>query len=109
MMTLNEFFFGGNAATSPRAIYHLGRAVSMVNERLETEDALSNSTLAVVNLLIVQELLRESRLKAEVHLEGLKKMIELRGGLSQLGDDNTFVLKVCKYVLPSFLQIDFLA
>lgn len=94
---MNGFFFEKDLL-SPNASYHLGQAVSLVNQRLGTAEALSDSSLVVVNFLIVQELLRESRSKAEIHLRGLQKMIELRGGLSQLGRDSGLALKICKCV-----------
>lgn len=81
---------------SSKAIYHLNQAVRLVKQKLQTVEALSNSNLAVVNFLIVQELLREEQSKAEVHSQGLQKMIELRGGLSQLGEDSLLALKICK-------------
>lgn len=97
MGTMNGFFHGQDMLSS-NASYHLGQAVSLVNQRLGTAEALSDSSLAVVNFLIVQQLLRESRTQAEIHLRGLQKMIELRGGISQLGQDNALALKICKYV-----------
>ncbi|EXJ79038.1 hypothetical protein A1O3_08539 [Capronia epimyces CBS 606.96] len=95
MATLNAFFFGREAVPS-KAIYHLGQAVSLVNQQLQTAEALSDSNLAVVNFLVVQELLREAQPEAEVHLRGLQKMIQLRGGLSQLGEDSPLAIKICK-------------
>jgi len=95
MATLNEFLFAGEVASS-EAIYHLSQAISLVNRELGTAEALSNSNLAVVNFLIFQGLLQERKLTAEVHLKGLRKMVELRGGLSQLEEDSKLVLKICK-------------
>ena len=95
MATFNEFFFDREIVSS-KAIYHLNQAVRLVKQKLQTAEALSESNLAVVNFLIVQELLREAHSVAEVHLKGLHRMIELRGGLSQLGEDSLLALKICK-------------
>ncbi|EGZ76383.1 hypothetical protein NEUTE2DRAFT_98137 [Neurospora tetrasperma FGSC 2509] len=96
MAALSDFFFGDQALT-PDAIYHLSQAIHMVNQTLETNGALSESNLAVVNFLVIQELLRDSfKSKAEVHLKGLQRMLELRGGLNSLGEDNPLGIKISK-------------
>jgi hypothetical protein len=59
MATLNEFFFGGEVVSS-KAIYHLSQTDGLVNQTLQTTEALSNSNLAVFNFLIVQALVREA-------------------------------------------------
>ncbi|CCC06300.1 hypothetical protein SMACR_00517 [Sordaria macrospora] len=96
MAALSDFFFGDQALT-PEAIYHLSQAIHMVNQTLETNDAVSDSNLAVVNFLVIQELLKDSmKSKAEVHLKGLQRMVELRGGLLSLGEDNPLGIKISK-------------
>lgn len=97
MANLHDFFFGGHSSASKAAVYHLSQAVKLVNQQLRTPKAISNSSLAVVNHLVGQELLQGGQPIAEMHLEGLQKMVELRGGLSQLVD-NVLILKICKYV-----------
>ena len=98
MGTMHGFFYGKESKDlmSSNTMYHLGRAVGLVNQKLETPEALSDSSLAVVNFLVVNELLRESKPKARIHLRGLQKMIELRGGLSHLGAGSLLTLKICK-------------
>ncbi|KIW10155.1 hypothetical protein PV08_11116 [Exophiala spinifera] len=94
LCTLNGFFLG-EPNVSHEALYHLSRAVSLVNEQLGTTKALSNSTLVVVNFLVVYEIVRESRNEAEIHLKGLQKMVDMRGGLASLeaSEDALLVLK----------------
>jgi hypothetical protein len=94
MATLHDFFFDQPVA-SPGAMFHLGQAVKLVNQNLQSTQGLSNPNLAVVNFLVLRELLREDRERAAIHLKGLHKMVELRGGLSQL-DDDILALKFCK-------------
>lgn len=97
MATYVQFFSGRETvSTSSQAIYHLNQAVGLVNKKLQTVEALSNTNLAVVNFLVVHELLRESGSKARIHMKGLQKMVELRGGLSQLEDDDLLAVKFCK-------------
>ncbi len=96
MGTMNEFFFGRDVVSS-KASYHLSQAIGLVNQNLQTAEALSNSNIAVVNFLVVQELLREAQPNAKIHMEGLQMMIELRGGISQLeAEDCILVLKLHK-------------
>ncbi|KAJ9632781.1 hypothetical protein H2204_007656 [Knufia peltigerae] len=105
LATLNDFFFG-SIIVSHEALYHLTRAVSLVNEDLKTTKALSSSTLTVVNFLVVHEIVRESKIEAEIHLEGLRKMVSLRGGLANLeaSEDALLVLKFCRTDLDCALS-----
>lgn len=95
MATLNAFVFATEAPPS-EANYHLGKAVGLVKEKLGTAEALTNSNISVVNFLAVRDMYRGDQLSAEIHLKGLLKMVELRGGLSQLEGDCTLALKICK-------------
>jgi Fungal specific transcription factor domain len=108
MATLNDFVFSAAAAEGqgqevnepPEATHHLSQAIRLVNQKLSTAEALSASSLSVVNFLVVREMFRGERRNAEIHLMGLKKMVALRGGLERLeGEDRTLVLKICKYFL----------
>lgn len=95
MATLNAFVF----ATDPVALeanYHLGKAVGLVIQKLNTSEALTNSSISVVNFLVVRDMYRGDQSSAEIHLRGLQKMVEFRGGLSQLEEDCNLALKVCK-------------
>jgi hypothetical protein len=102
MATLNGFVFASNPL-SLDAVRHLAKAVGLVNEKLATPDALASSSISVVNFLVVREMLRGDKHSAEIHLNGLRKMIALRGGLSALRDDHTLALKICKYGISKTL------
>lgn len=95
MEACNGFFFGGGVS-SPEALGHLSQAFTLVNRRLMSDEALSDSTLGIVLMLIFQEQIREEQWEAKIHYEGLRKMIELRGGLSQLEGNLPLLLKICK-------------
>lgn len=94
MSTMNHFFFGRSVDSSD-SLYHLSQAVSLVNQTLDTPEALSNANLSVVNFIVVHELLNGAQGRAEIHLKGLQQMIELRGGITELGD-KMLMAKACK-------------
>lgn len=95
MQASNEIFHC-HGESSQKAMYHLSQTFTQVNKRLQSEDALSDSTIAIVMSLINQEQIRQHLSAAMVHVKGLEKMIELRGGLNQLGENLPLVLKICK-------------
>ncbi len=65
---------------------------------MQGEEALSDSTLCMVMMLILQEQIRHEK-ASQIHYEGLRKMIKLRGGLSQLESCPTLLTKMSKLVL----------
>jgi hypothetical protein len=95
MEACNEFFSNG-VSRSYKALNFLSQTFAVVQERLQSEDALSDSTLGLVLSLVLQEQIRQEKVEAEIHYNGLKKMINLRGGLCQLEKNLPLVLKICK-------------
>jgi hypothetical protein len=95
-MSSLDSFFSGSEYLPPKAVHHLGCAVNLVNTRLGTAEALSDSNLAAVNFLVVHHLVREEHEQAQVHYRGLQKMVELRGGMARLAHDDVLALKLCK-------------
>lgn len=95
MQAANETFLG-KGDTSPAALHHLSQTLAQVKRRLESRDALSDSTIGIVVSLITQEQMRQHLSAAEVHVMGLKRIVDLRGGLDQLQGDIPLILKVCK-------------
>ncbi|KAH6665247.1 hypothetical protein B0J14DRAFT_620962 [Halenospora varia] len=77
MASTNEFFIGGGIS-SLKALSYLSNTLSLVKRRMQGDKALSDSTLCMI------------------HYEGLRKMIKLRGGLSQLESCPTLLLKMSK-------------
>lgn len=97
MKACNEIFLcDGDSSAS--ALYHLSRTFARVKRRLESEHALTDSTIAIVMSLVSQEQIRQQHSAAQVHAKGLIKLIELRGGLKQLEGNIGLVLKICKSV-----------
>jgi hypothetical protein len=83
LMEAFNHFFMEEGTSSPEALYHLSTTFSLVEERLKSAEALSDSTLGIIFMLVLQEQIRQGQIEAEIHFDGLKKMIELRGGLSK--------------------------
>ncbi|KAH8898898.1 hypothetical protein GQ53DRAFT_878165 [Thozetella sp. PMI_491] len=104
LMEASNDFFLRKGLDSPEGLYHLSQTFTLVNKRLESEDALSDSTLAVIVMLIIQEQIRKRKLEAQVHYQGLVKMIDLRGGLGQLENNLPLLLKICKMDITYALQ-----
>jgi hypothetical protein len=101
MAACNETILGGKG--SSKAVFHSSQTFAQVNKRLGTDQALSDSTLAIIVMLIMQEQMRKEEHEAEIHYEGLKKMVELRGGLSQIESNRPLVVKICKSVYISLI------
>lgn len=95
MQTCNEIMLG-KTARSPVALYHQSCAYLTVNQKLQGEEALLDSTLWLVVILINQEQLTQRHDISNIHLKGLERLIELRGGLSKLEPNAGLVLKICK-------------
>jgi hypothetical protein len=98
MASTNEFFLG-KGTNSPQALAYLSNSLLLVKRRMDGENALSDSTLAMIMLLILQEQVRHEE-ASQIHYEGLRTMINLRGGLHQLQSCPTLLLKMSKSVSP---------
>jgi hypothetical protein len=97
MQTCNEMYCN-NGNSSTKALYHLTQTFNHVTRLLAGPDALSDSAIMIVVSLISHELMRKGYGDLKVHLNGLKRMIQLRGGLSKLEGNPALLLKVCKCV-----------
>ncbi|PMD40868.1 hypothetical protein L207DRAFT_633817 [Hyaloscypha variabilis F] len=80
-------FEHGKASNSPEnAHYFLSRSISAVKEDLEDSSKQgSDSMIATVASLANLENLNGRSDSAEVHMKGLQRMVQLRGGLQALG------------------------
>lgn len=66
------------------AMRHLSQTFRLVNERLSGNDAVSDATIAVVVILAQHERLRGNHREGLVHVGGLERMVQLRGGVTAL-------------------------
>jgi hypothetical protein len=73
---------------------HVSNTLRLVNKKLSGGEALSDSTFAVVICMCIYERLRGEYDKGLVHLKGLQRMVELRGGISQLTSNSSLVQKI---------------
>ncbi|GKT54607.1 hypothetical protein ColTof3_01946 [Colletotrichum tofieldiae] len=73
-------FFEYKEHESPEAIAHMTQAFALVNQRLSGPDAISNPTIALY----------------KTHLLGLVRMVELRGGIHVLEENDDVLQKICR-------------
>jgi hypothetical protein len=70
-----------------KVTHHISQALRLVNEKLSGKNAISNTNIAVVVIMAQFERLQNHYRQGLVHLDGLQRMVELRGGISQLKRD----------------------
>lgn len=112
---LHMFVFG--KGTVKTILNHRAKAISAVNKALSTQDRatrLSDSNLgAVFNLLTVEEGLMMPHFKDEIpydeqpnammmHLNGLREMLSMRGGLEAVGTNRILQAFILWYVTSYF-------
>jgi hypothetical protein len=112
---LHMFIFG--KGTVQAILDHRAKAISAVNKALSTQDRavrFSDATLgAVFNLLTVEEGLMMPVFEDEIpydeqpnamdmHLNGLREMLNLRGGLKAVGTNRILQAFILWYVTPHF-------
>ncbi|KAI8624431.1 hypothetical protein F5Y19DRAFT_314858 [Xylariaceae sp. FL1651] len=81
-------FLTAEAEQSPIALYHLSKTFRLINKKLSSDEALSDSTIAVVTAITIYDRLYGNPQKAMIHLNGASRMIDLRGGISALAKRN---------------------
>lgn len=69
---------------SPEATLHLTRTLRLVNKKLSGDEALSDTTMSAIVAMTQYERLRGHYRQAMVHFEGLRRIVELRGGIANL-------------------------
>lgn len=81
-------------AYGPTARRHLAKALRHLQIRLDDQQqAVELSTTAIVASLAMAAVLTGDHETAAKHMDGLKKIVDLRGGLSSLGEDSMIVYK----------------
>lgn len=66
------------------AMRHLSKTFRLVNEKLSRDEAVSDTTIAVIVMMSHYERLQNKLAQGLIHLDGLHRMVNLRGGISQL-------------------------
>ena len=103
MQAANEIYLG-RGADSPRALSCLAQTFASMQKRLRGSDALTDSTLTIVVSLVGQQQMQSDIEGAKVHIAGLRRIVELRGGIDQLEDNLPLLLKICKMDVVFALQ-----
>jgi uncharacterized protein YqfB (UPF0267 family) len=63
---------------------HFTTALRLTNKRISEDRCISNVAIACVEVLCCIALKFDNREQSKMHLEGLSRMIQLRGGLEHL-------------------------
>ncbi|OKL61371.1 hypothetical protein UA08_03704 [Talaromyces atroroseus] len=86
----NEAFISSHTANrddSREAIHHLCHTFRMVNEQLSENGVVSVSTIATVMMLAQYERHQSQHYEGLVHMNGLQRLINLRGGILEIKKD----------------------
>jgi len=81
---------------SPLTAHHLSRTFELINRRLSSRAAVSDATLAVVVSLIIHAAILHDPALRRLHMDGLCRIIELRGGFDTLLGNPHLLLKICR-------------
>jgi hypothetical protein len=91
-------YYGIKEENSPDALMHLSKAFRLLNEKLSSPGAIwSDEVVASIVSLGIRDQVRGDYGQGRVHLNGLLRIIELRGGFHQLTRVE-LVQKICRYV-----------
>ncbi|KAJ2984646.1 hypothetical protein NUW58_g5947 [Xylaria curta] len=77
-------FLTGDSSHSPVALYHMSQAYRLINQKLSSDEALSDVSIAVVAAINVYDRLYGDPQRAMIHLNGVTRMVALRGGVREL-------------------------
>lgn len=108
MFSLRAFVDPG--PSSRLAAFHLAQTLHLLQARLhdfglgQRDSALSDSTIMTIVFLVMSSEFAGDFAAAEKHLDGLLKIITLKGGLKCLSTHNNVQVKVCRYVSWNFLK-----
>ncbi|KAI1376859.1 fungal-specific transcription factor domain-containing protein [Hypoxylon crocopeplum] len=81
----------------PLAINHLTQTIQILNERLrDPSQQISDPTIAAVTGLALTEQSSGNHENWRIHMEGIKRMVEMRGGLSTFESNSILYDKLCR-------------
>ncbi|KAH9206689.1 hypothetical protein DL95DRAFT_438854 [Leptodontidium sp. 2 PMI_412] len=81
-------FYERRPRMSSKALYHISQAYSLVNKKLSGPDFVSDNAIAAVVSLAIYQQIHHLYSTGLIHLDGLRRMIELRGGMAKLIKQN---------------------
>ena len=92
-------FFQRKPAISPKTLHHISQAYALVNLKLSGPESVSDSAIAAVVTLTIYQQIHHLPAIGLIHLNGLYRMIQLRGGIARLMKENrALALKPLRYV-----------
>ena len=92
-------FFQRKPGISTKTLHHISQAYSLVNLKLSGPESVSDSAIAAVVTLTVYQQIHHLHAVGLIHLNGLYRMIQLRGGIARLMRENrALALKPLRYV-----------
>ncbi|RGP75763.1 hypothetical protein FSPOR_561 [Fusarium sporotrichioides] len=92
----NETYLGAGYSCS-NSLSCLSQTLDQLAKRLSSSEALSDHTLSIVMALINHEQAEGHYVEAEAHRKGMKKIIDLRGGLGRI-EDGAVACKTCRLI-----------
>ena len=92
-------FFERKPGISSKTLYHISQAYALVNLKLSGPEFVSDSAIAAVITLTIYQQIHHLHSTGLIHLNGLYRMIQLRGGIARLMKENrALALKALRYV-----------
>lgn len=92
-------FFQRNPRISSKTLHHIAQAYALVNLKLSGPESVSDSAIAAVVTLAIYQQIHNLHSIGLIHLNGLYRMIQLRGGIATLMKENrALALKPMRYV-----------
>lgn len=98
-------FFERKPGISSKTLYHISKAYALVNLKLSGPESVSDSAIAAVITLAIYQQIHIQHATGLIHLSGLYRMIQLRGGISRLMKENrSLALKALRLDVELALQ-----
>jgi hypothetical protein len=82
-------------------VNHISKSVSLINKKLSTKEATADATIAAVVNLTIHAQLQDDAEYRKVHMDGLERLVGLRGGMVALEGNLALLQKICRYHRPS--------
>lgn len=88
-----------SSSEASQAMQHMSKAFRLINQKLAGRDATSDSVIAAIISMAQYEQLRHRYRQGFIHVQGLRRIVQLRGGLSQqlLTSPSHLVQKILRY------------
>ena len=106
-------FFERKPGISSKTLYHISQAYALVNRKLSGPESVSDSAIAAVVTLAIYQQIHRLHSTGLIHLRGLYRMIQLRGGIARLMRENrALALKALRCVhllahIPLFIILPY--